>query len=208
MPVTASATTLRREERREAIVRTAKEIFFAEGYAATSMATIAARVGGSKGTLYNYFTSKEELFEAVVQDFLERNSIVFSKLNVAEGDVDAALASFGGQILRLMLSDDAIAMYRLIAGESGRFPEIGATYYEAVMRRGKQRLVERFAAAMDAGRIRRSDPAIAAQHFVDLCLSGLHRRRLWNIGPAPSEAEIDANIDQAVRAFLDGYRVK
>ena len=37
-----------------------------QGFAATSMSAIATRLGGSKGTLYNYFKSKEELFGAVV----------------------------------------------------------------------------------------------------------------------------------------------
>ena len=45
-----------------------REVFFEQGYTAASMSTIAARLGGSKGTLYNYFKSKEELFEAQVRD--------------------------------------------------------------------------------------------------------------------------------------------
>ena len=46
----------------------AREVFFEHGYSATSMSAIAARLGGSKGTLYNYFRSKEELFEAQLRD--------------------------------------------------------------------------------------------------------------------------------------------
>jgi AcrR family transcriptional regulator len=52
---------------REDILRAAGELFFEKGYGGTSMSMIAARVGGSKGTLYNYFTSKKELFAAQVQ---------------------------------------------------------------------------------------------------------------------------------------------
>jgi TetR/AcrR family transcriptional regulator, mexJK operon transcriptional repressor len=200
--------TAKREERRDSIVRIAEQVFLAEGYSATSMAAIAAKVGGSKGTLYNYFPSKEQLFEAVIQDFCGRNAAVFSSLDFADGDIRAALTRFGGQVLRLMLSDDVIAMHRLIAAEAARFPEIGAAYYAAGMRRGKERLLARFGEAMDAGYIRRADPLVAAQHFFDLCLSGLHRHRLWNIGPHPTEAEIDANVENAVTTFLGGYRVK
>jgi AcrR family transcriptional regulator len=46
---------------------------FLEGYSATSMAAIAALVGGSKGTLYGYFANKEALFGAVVQDLLDEH---------------------------------------------------------------------------------------------------------------------------------------
>ncbi len=49
------------------ILDAAAEVFLEEGFAAASMSAIAARVGGSKGTLYNYFRSKEELFEAYIQ---------------------------------------------------------------------------------------------------------------------------------------------
>src|SRR6204780_5843981 len=57
-----------RDERREHILKVAREVFFEYGYSAASMSQIAARLGGSKGTLYNYFKSKEELFEAQVRD--------------------------------------------------------------------------------------------------------------------------------------------
>ena len=56
------AREARREDRRDAILNVAHACFVAEGYGATSMSTIAAQLGGSKGTLYNYFKSKDELF--------------------------------------------------------------------------------------------------------------------------------------------------
>src|SRR5580692_404744 len=65
--MSTSAVKSSRDRRRDAIVEVARQVFFEEGYAAASMSTIAARLGGSKGTLYNYFRSKEELFEAQVR---------------------------------------------------------------------------------------------------------------------------------------------
>jgi AcrR family transcriptional regulator len=59
-----AVTSARRDAKRDTIIEVARQVFFEEGYAAASMSTIAARLGGSKGTLYNYFKSKEELFEA------------------------------------------------------------------------------------------------------------------------------------------------
>ena len=44
-----------RDSRRQAIMDVAREVFMAEGFAEASMSAIAAQVGGSKGTLYNYF---------------------------------------------------------------------------------------------------------------------------------------------------------
>src|SRR3546814_10314431 len=53
--------------RRKAFVDAAREGFFANGYAGTTMSSIASTVGGSKTTLWSYFPSKEALFEAVVR---------------------------------------------------------------------------------------------------------------------------------------------
>jgi transcriptional regulator, TetR family len=55
------------EARRQAIVDVAKEAFSQQGFENTSMSEIASRVGGSKATLYNYFSSKAEIFAAVME---------------------------------------------------------------------------------------------------------------------------------------------
>src|SRR6202000_3232312 len=67
-PMNVVIATPRRDLKRETILSIALQVFLEEGYAAASMSTIAARVGGSKGTLYNYFRSKAELFAAVIRD--------------------------------------------------------------------------------------------------------------------------------------------
>src|SRR5579871_1168537 len=65
---TAPTESQRSDARRRAILEVGREVFLAQGYAAASMSEIAAKLGGSKGTLYNYFRSKEELFSAFIAD--------------------------------------------------------------------------------------------------------------------------------------------
>ena len=55
------------EAKRQAILDIAKATFIEQGYSNTSMSEIASRVGGSKATLYNYFSSKEDIFAAVME---------------------------------------------------------------------------------------------------------------------------------------------
>src|SRR5471030_3424689 len=78
----ATAPDLSRSDaKRRAILDVASEVFLAQGYAATSMSEIAARLGGSKGTLYNYFRSKEELFGAFITDTCQgRATAIFDPL--------------------------------------------------------------------------------------------------------------------------------
>src|SRR3546814_4420702 len=58
----------RKTQRRASILEVARLSFFEKGYAATTMSGIAATLGGSKSTLWRYFSSKEELFAAVLDD--------------------------------------------------------------------------------------------------------------------------------------------
>ncbi len=54
-----------------------------DGFAAASMSSIASRVGGSKGTLYNYFPSKQQLFEAMIRNECDlKQAAMFDSLQV------------------------------------------------------------------------------------------------------------------------------
>src|SRR5579864_1286819 len=103
-----------KDDRRDAIVAIAQATFIANGYSGTSMSAIAARLGGSKGTLYNYFKSKEELFAAVVE---KKCTQILGLMNEAEitsgGDLRATLSNFGERFLELVLNDDSVATFRL-----------------------------------------------------------------------------------------------
>src|ERR1700757_3560624 len=95
----------RSDRRRRAILDVARDVFLKEGYAAASMSGIAARLGGSKGTLYNYFRSKEELFAAFMTDACgeQANALLDHMPDLGE-DPHAALVETGFGLLTLVLS--------------------------------------------------------------------------------------------------------
>ena len=65
----ATAGTAGKENaKRRQIIEGARSLFLAQGFDAASMGEIARKAGVSKGTLYVYFESKEQLFEAIVED--------------------------------------------------------------------------------------------------------------------------------------------
>jgi TetR/AcrR family transcriptional repressor of mexJK operon len=196
-------TTPRRDLKRETILSIAQQVFAEEGYASASMSSIAARVGGSKGTLYNYFRSKAELFVAVIQNQCEvhQNQI----FDFADPDLRLFLMELARRFVRLLLSDDVIAMHRIVVAEATRFPEIGEALYEAGPKRGKQRLVAYLKQAMADGRMKPCDPERAAEQAMEMALGGMYRRRLWNVGPNPTDAEIEAAIESAVDVFMAAY---
>lgn len=199
------ASTPRQQMRRETILSIARDMFFTEGYAAVSMSAIAARLGGSKGTLYNYFASKEELFIAVLAEHFNRVGALMHNLAIGSGDPAERLRVFGFKFLQLILSDDYLRIYRLVTAEAARFPEIGGAFQGKSMMAHKQALADFFQSQMTAGVLREADPALVARQFLDLCRSDLQRQRIWNVIPPHTDAELKLQADQATDAIMTLY---
>ena len=106
-------------DRRNEILDVAGEIFLDQGFAAASMSAIAARLGGSKGTLYNYFPSKEELFRAHIerQCALSAENIFASE--TGEEDIAALFTDLGIRYLTRLSSDDTMRHLRTVIAEEG-----------------------------------------------------------------------------------------
>jgi AcrR family transcriptional regulator len=202
-----SAPAKRRDQKRAAIIAAAKDLFFKEGYAGASMAEITARVGGSKATLYSHFRSKEELLIAVVQDMIVPSQMLVEGGPSAD-DFPAWLAWLGQRTIRRLTSYEFISIQRLATAEALRFPEVGRIYYEAGASPFYDFVARFFAEAMHKGVLRRADPRVAAEQYIEMCAGWLMRRALWNIPPAPTEEEIDANVRLAVTAFMQGYAAR
>jgi AcrR family transcriptional regulator len=206
--ITMSAETrarVDRDVRRESILDVAAEVFMAVGFSAASMSEIAARVGGSKGTLYNYFKNKEDLFEAYIQRYCAFQQEAMDELLSRRGDMRATLMAVGRSYMDVSISERGIRNFTLIAAESHRAPEIGLAFYEAGPRRGAQRLIDFMSTAVADGRLRPCDPTRAAYQFIALCQNRLLKACLCNAIPLPGPEEIDAEVEAGVDTFLAAF---
>ncbi len=194
-----------RDARREAIIDVAGEIFLEDGYTAASMSAIAARLGGSKGTLYNYFDSKEALFRAYVERHCAWQQEEMFALLDERTDFRGALAGVGRNFLRSTLSDFSLRNFRLIVAEAGRSGEVGRAFYEAGPLTGMARLAGMLAQAAQRGDIAVVDPLAAAHQFIGLCQNRLLKARLCGVAPEPSAAEIERDVAAAVETFLAAF---
>jgi AcrR family transcriptional regulator len=194
----------RRDLRREAIIDVARSVFIEEGFAAASMSTIAARLGGSKGTLYNYFRSKEELFAAYVREECGRFAeAMFGDTETP--DLAAHLSLIGERFLTHVTSDWAMRMFQLIVSEAHRTPELARVFYEAGPAEAVRRIRQMLESARDKGEIEADDCEVAAQQFLSLCRGHLHFRYSLNLIERPNTAQIEATIREAVRTFMARY---
>lgn len=194
-----------RDQRREAIIEVAREVFFEEGYAAASMSSIAARLGGSKATLYNYFRSKEELFEAQVREGCDRVAEeVFDHL-LDDGPVEDVLARLGEHYLAHIYSDWAVQTYRLVVAEATRSPQLARIFYEVGPAVGLKRLEVYLKEARARGMVDIADCAQAAEEFLTLCRGHKHFAYVLNLETRPNPAQIRTHIQHALTLFLKSY---
>jgi AcrR family transcriptional regulator len=196
---------LDRDARREAILDVAQTVFLAEGFAAASMSTIAAKLGGSKGTLYNYFKSKDELFEAYVQRrCIWQGDQIYGPESDGE-TVREALNRLGCSYVRNVLSDENLGHFRLIIAEAERNPEIGRAFYEAGPRQGAERLAAMLSEWAEKNLLDLPNAVTAAHQFLGLCQNRLLKARLTNYQPELSEEEIVGEVSEAVETFLRAF---
>ncbi len=192
--------------KRKAILDGARRVFRADGFDGASMDKIAQAARVSKGTLYVYFRSKEELFQALV--LLDRRDAaeqIFAIAN-SDADVDTMLTELGCRFLALMTAPDHIALVRMVMGAAEKQPEVGRTFYEMGPCRGIAALSAFLEDQVARGRLAIDDDvALAASHFLNMCHGNTVKAMLFGGADAPDEAAIRATVASAVRVFLRAY---
>jgi AcrR family transcriptional regulator len=188
----------RKEARPDEILAAALASFAERGFAATRLDDVAARAGISKGTLYLYFKSKEELFEAVVRATLVPN---IERL-------EALCATFEGPsgvlLERLLLTVAGVldsrvgAIPKLVIAEAGNFPELARFYLDAVVRRGLRLIGTILRRGIGRGEFRPVD----VDHTVFCVIAPMLLAALWKRSLEPhDDAPLDAQV--LARAHLD-----
>jgi len=204
-PLCPSRREARRQSRREAILDVAAQSFLEHGYAGTTMSAIAATLGGSKGTLWSYFASKEVLFAAVIDRVTEAFRAQLSLILNPRDGIEPALRRFCIEFLRKVTSPEAIALHRLVVGETNRFPEIGRIFYERAPRLTQELLAGFLGEAMEAGLLRPDDPLMAARQLNALCMASGHQRMLMGIVETLPPASVETEVDRAMTTFMRAY---
>ena len=191
--------------RRKAFVDAARALFFANGYAGTTMSSIASKVGGSKTTLWTYFPSKEDLFAAVVDGIVEQYGDALTIDLPLDEPVPDVLRRFGLVLMSKLTATPLLSLFRLVVGEADRFPHLAETFYDRGPRRGKARAAAWVAEKMARGEIRPGDPMRAVQQFAGLCQSGIYQFAVLNLPEARDTSRLLEEVDDAVDTFTRAW---
>lgn len=116
-----------KEKKKQDILMAAQEIFLSEGYVLASMNKIAAQAQVTKQTVYRYFPSKIDLFQATLNQMGE-NYGASLHVHLKNPNIKEALLGVANDIINFHLSDEHLATYRLLVAESGKAPEITSRF--------------------------------------------------------------------------------
>lgn len=192
--------------KRQQILEGAQNVFLRMGFDAASMNDITREAGVSKGTIYVYFNSKEDLFVALCEHY---RMTTFSKLvdKIDRGfSTREELADFGVTLVTLITSTTAIRAQRIILGVSDRKPELSARFYERGPKRSHLIMADYLSKMIEAGELEPFDPLEKSYQLSDLFLSGLYRPRLFGVlSEPPSEQTIIKNVESALDFFFRAY---
>jgi TetR/AcrR family transcriptional regulator len=133
----------KRERRKEArpgeLLDAALDLFVEKGFAATRSEEVAARAGVSKGTLFLYFPSKDELFKAVVRENISGR---FAEWMQEFEDFEGSTAEMVRYCMRVWWerigATRASGITKLMISEARNFPELAAFYQQEVIRPGTE----------------------------------------------------------------------
>ena len=199
-----SSRRLAAEDRRSHYLETALELFIEHGYHGVTMDTVVAEAGGSKATIYRYFESKEALFSAIVDELQTTLGAAPPAEDVADLPLEEGLRTLGRATARGALSQRAIVLIRLAAGEYTRFPELAHLLFDLAPGRSYDRFARFLATKQRRGEVSVDDVQIASEQFLAGIVGHLQLRMLLGVDE-PGADDIERRIDAAVNAFVCTY---
>ncbi len=162
-----AATRQLSAEKGEAILAGSRAEFLRHSYAATTMDRVAAAAGVSKATVYSHFTDKETLFQCLTQQMVgERVAQLFGAGAAAAlpDEPRQALAELAQRCLEPCEGQsDFLAFFRLVVGESERFPQLARTFVSQLEQHAFPQVVRLFATR---GFLPEADPEVSARVFI------------------------------------------
>lgn len=197
----------RKESRPGELLDAALQLFVEKGFAATRVEEVAARAGVSKGTLFLYFPSKEELFKAVVRENLAGRFPEWHE-ELAQFTGDSA------ELVRYCLHTwwervgmtPASGITKLVMSEAGMFPEIAAFYQKEVIEPGNELIRRILQRGIDRGEIR----PLSMEYAIYSLIAPMIFLLMWKHSMAPccpSTIDPIGFIDNQVDLLLHGMLI-
>lgn len=189
----------RKEDRPQEISEAAFQVFAEKGYAAARVDEVAKRAGVSKGLLYLYFETKEELFKAVIKSVVTRR---IDALLLALEKTELSSEEFiRGPLLEFMKQipgSPVAVVVRLLIAEGQRHPDLVDYYWDNVVSKGLAAISRFIERGVERGEFR--DTAVT--RLPQLVLSPMMLSMIWRILFAKRELDTDRLMETQIEMIL------
>lgn len=192
----------RKQARPQELLDAALALFVEKGFAATRIEEVAQRASVSKGTLYLYFPSKEELFKAVVRQKL--SSLIAEGVQIAD-----AHAGSSADLLAMLLqtwwermgNTPAAGIHKIMLSEVRNFPELAQFYTDEVIVPADQLFCHCVQRGIDSGEFRALPlHEVALALMAPMIFMAIHRH---SFGACPVAGGVDVDPAAVLRTHLD-----
>lgn len=192
------------EERRAEILRAAADCFGTRGFHGTTTRDVAAAVGITEAALYRYFSGKEAIYAAILDERIAAPDPIAPLEPAARAGDDRGV--FGGLALALLHSVEADPSFlRLLLYAALEGHEMANPFHHTRIRRFREFLTDYIARRTRDGAFRGVDPALGARAFIGMVVDHLIVRQVFGQREAyPHPPEVVA--ETFVSIFLDGVR--
>jgi len=190
-----------RAQKAEQIFQAAQEIFLEVGYGAASMDSVAFRAGVSKATIYAHYENKRALFEAVIRQRAESIAAGFT-IPERVTDLKQTLSAIASSFFDMILTTEAVAMFRVVLAEVVHQPDVGEAFYNAGPTYARRCLADFLSRLADHGilRIDRQQVHTASDLFLSMLANDAHMRALF--GQPADRALRERSVAMAVDLLI------
>jgi len=195
---------LKREERRRLIVETALALFSQKGFRGTTTKEIAEAAGCSEATIFKHFTTKEELYSAILEAKVVIEQTLAKAAHAAARKDDAGVfRAVGLEILTQTEQDPSLMRLLLYSALEGH--ELSELFFQSRVRRLHEFLSAYIQGRIADGVFRPMDSLVTARAFVGMVVHYLLIHEIFGI-KRPPHASPERIIETFVTLFLDGIK--
>ncbi|MDP3176151.1 MAG: TetR/AcrR family transcriptional regulator [Phenylobacterium sp.] len=198
----------RKAERPREIAAAALEVFAEKGFAAARLEDVAARARVSKGALYLYFETKEDIFRAVVEQAVAPDIARIAALMAAHpGPFPDLLRAIVERLVQVVGGAHVGGVAKMVISEARNFPELARVWHDQLVSVALGALSGAVAAAQARGEVRAGDPrAYALQIIAPMLVGVIWRETFVPVGAAPFD--LPALARQHVATLLGGLSLE
>jgi TetR/AcrR family transcriptional regulator, mexJK operon transcriptional repressor len=196
-------------ERNENLIAAATQVFLRDGYGGSSIDKVASEAAVSTRTIYERFKNKADLLGAVITRLVERDMAAI--LDPTELDRLApreALTAIGQTLAGRASQPDSAALFRILAMEAQRFPELAAKMRTNAKGRLDHAVAGYLRGQVQRGTLRLADPDRAASLFLQMACGEVKECMLFGTETELAKLDSTAQINMAVDIFLNGAGIR